>query len=142
MLYVTILTSDRARDPELWATVWQGRAPATLKILHVYNLLTDTRVFIWEGESIADARYMDRLNEVGETQTFLALDQTVGWQHAFAGDVEAMREWFAQRRLPPAAIETAIDLRRRGHEAPNTMAARRAAREWVEEQEGGGTSVD
>ncbi len=142
MLYVTILTSDRARDPELWATVWQGKAPATLKILHVYNLLTDKRVFVWEGESVADARYMDRLNEIGETQTFTALDQTTGWQHAFAGDVEAMRGWFAERHLPEAAIETAIDLRRRGHEAPNTLAARRAARQWVAEQEARGSHGD
>ena len=26
MLFVSILTSDRARDPELWATIWQGGA--------------------------------------------------------------------------------------------------------------------
>ena len=53
MLYVSIFRSDRARDPELWATVRQGKAPSTLKILHVYNLMTDTRVFVWQAESVA-----------------------------------------------------------------------------------------
>lgn len=85
MLYVSIFRSDRVRDPELWAAVWQGKAPPTLKILHVFNLLTDTRVFVWEGESVADARYMDRLNLVGRLETSIALDQTAGWQAAFAG---------------------------------------------------------
>jgi hypothetical protein len=136
LLYVTILRSDRARDPELWATIWQGKAPPTLKLRAVYNLLTDTRVFVWEGETIADARFIDRLNQVGETTTSPALDQTTGWQHAFAGDVEAMRSWFEQRGLPAAQIDAAIDLRRRGHEAPNLEAARRAAIEWQEEQAG------
>lgn len=53
VLYVSIFRSDRARDPELWATVRQGKAPSTLKILHVYNLMTDTRVFVWQAESVA-----------------------------------------------------------------------------------------
>jgi hypothetical protein len=134
VLYVTILRSDRARDPELWATIWQGKAPATLKLLAVYNLLTDTRVFVWEGETIADARFMDRLNQVGETTTSIALDQTTGWKHAFTGDVEAMRGWFEARGMRPEQIDSAIDLRRRGHDAPNLEAARRAALDWQEEQ--------
>ena len=134
MLYVTILRSDRERDPELWAIMWQGKAPPTLKLHAVYNLLTDARVFVWEGETIADARYMDRLNLVGETTTSIALDQTTGWQHAFAGDVEAMRAWFEARGMRPAQIEAAIDLRRRGHAAPNLEAARRAAQDWQDAQ--------
>lgn len=134
MLFVTILHSDRARDPELWATIWQGKAPPTLKLHAVYNLLTDTRIFIWEGETPADARFIDRLNHVGQTTTSIALDQTTGWQHAFAGNVDAMRAWFEQRGMRPEQIDAAIDLRRRGHEAPNLEAARRAARDWQEEQ--------
>ncbi|GAB4327897.1 MAG: hypothetical protein Kow0010_11600 [Dehalococcoidia bacterium] len=134
MLYVSIFRSDRARDPELWAIMWQGNAPSTLKILHVYNLMTDTRIFVWEGESIADVRYMDRLNLVGKLETSVALDQTVGWQAAFAGDLDGIRRFFEQRNMPPGQMERAIDLRRRGHEAPNLEAARRAALEWQEEQ--------
>jgi len=134
VLYVTILRSDRSRDPELWATIWQGKAPDTLKIRAVYNLLTDTRVFVWEGETLADARYMDRLNQVGETTTSIAMDQTGGWQQAFAGNLDGMREWFESRGRTGADVDAALDLRRRGHEAPNVEAARRAAREWQEEQ--------
>lgn len=135
VLFVSIFRSDRARDPELWATIWQGTAPETLRILHVYNLMTDTRVFIWEGESVADARYMDRLNLVGSLETSIALDQTAGWQAAFAGDLDAIRRFFEERRMPPDQMERALDLRRRAHEAPNLEAARRVALEWQQEQE-------
>jgi hypothetical protein len=65
VLYVSILTSDRERDPELWATIWQGTPPPTLKLLRAYNLAGDKRVFIWEGESAADLQFMDRFNYVG-----------------------------------------------------------------------------
>lgn len=105
MLYVSIFRSDRARDPELWATIWQGTAPPTLKILHVYNLMTDTRIFVWEGETVADARYIDRLSQVGQLQTSIALDQTPGWQAAFAGDLDAMRRFFEGRKIPQEQIE-------------------------------------
>ncbi|MGE3075262.1 MAG: hypothetical protein AB7N24_16015 [Dehalococcoidia bacterium] len=76
MLHVSILTSDRSRDPELWATVWQGKAPPTLKILAVYNLASQKRLFVWEGEGRRDIQYIDRLNQVGVLETFVAFDQT------------------------------------------------------------------
>jgi hypothetical protein len=135
MLHVSILTSDRSRDPELWATVWQGKAPPTLKILAVYNLASHKRIFIWDGEGRADIQYIDRLNEVGVLETFAAFDQTGGWQSAFAGDLDGMRKWLEERGRSPAQIEPAMDLRSRGHLAVSTMAARKAAREWVAEQE-------
>lgn len=135
MLHVSILTSDRSRDPELWATVWQGKAPPTLKILAVYNLASHKRIFVWDGEGRADIQYIDRLNEVGVLETFTAFDQTGGWQCAFAGDLDGMRAWFAERGRSPAQVEPAMDLRTRGHFAANTAAARKAARDWVAEQE-------
>ncbi len=135
MLYVSIFTSDRNRDPELWATIWQGQAPASLKILHVYNLMSDKRIFIWEGEAPAALMYMDRLNQVGTCDTYPAFDQTNGWIPAFAGDVEAMRAFWKGRGRSDEDIAPAIDLRSRGHLASNTTAARREAREWMAEQE-------
>ena len=54
MLYVSRFVSDRARDPELWATIWQAEVPPTLKLIGAYNLGGDERVFIWEGETTAD----------------------------------------------------------------------------------------
>lgn len=135
MLHVSILTSDRSRDPELWATVWQGQAPPTLKILAVYNLASHKRVFVWDGEGRADVQYIDRLNEVGELETFAAFDQTGGWQCAFAGDLDGIRKWFEARGRNQAAIDAAMDLRTRGHYAASTIAARKEARDWVAEQE-------
>ncbi len=135
MLYVSILTSDRNRDPELWATVWQGKAPASLRILHVYNLMSDKRIFIWEADTPGALQYFDRLNQVGTLETFPAFDQTDGWIPAFAGDIEAMRTFFHGRGRNDAEIEHAIDLRSRGHHAPTTTAARREARAWMAEQE-------
>jgi hypothetical protein len=130
MLFVSIFTSDRARDPELWAVVWQGTAPPTLKIHGAYNLAGNKRVFVWEGESAADLQYMDRLNYVGLLETQPAFDRTEGWRQAFAGDVEAFRQDLERRGARAAVIEAAIDLRRRGHEAPNLEAARRIGRDW------------
>lgn len=135
MLYVSIFTSDRNRDPELWATVWQGKAPPSLKILHVYNLMSDKRVFIWEADTPGALQYFDRLNQVGTLETSPAFDQTEGWIPAFAGDLDAMRAFFDSRGRNTAEIEHAMNLRARGHHAPTTSAARLAAREWMDEQE-------
>ena len=135
MLYVSIFTSDRERDPELWATIWQGTAPSTLKLHHAYNLAGNKRVLVWEGESVEDLQFMDRFNYVGVLETYPAFDRTLGWQQAFAGDLEGFRANLAQRGASPDQIEAALDLRTRGHRASNPFAARREAREWVRRQE-------
>ena len=135
MLYVSILTSDRARDPELWATIWQGGSPPSIKVIGAYNLANDKRVFIWEGESVADLQFMDRFNYVGVLETYPAFDRTEGWTQCFAKDVDT----FAARMLERAGrnrerAERAIDLRRRGRNAATLEAARAAARQWQEEE--------
>ena len=135
MLYVSILTSDRERDPELWATIWQGTPPSTLTLHGAYNLAGNQRVFVWEGESAADLQFVDRFNQVGVLETFPAFDRTEGWRTAFAGDLDGFRALQERRGAPPQAVKRAVDLRRRGLEAPNPHAARRAALEWVDEQE-------
>lgn len=138
MLFVSILTSDRRRDPELWATIWQGGPPPSINLIGAYNLGNDKRVYIWEGESVADIQFMDRFNEVGVLETYPAFDRTAGWRAAFAKDIDGFRT-----RLESAAstaaeqTESAIDLRSRGINAPNRHAARAAARRWVAEQESG-----
>lgn len=136
MLYVSILTSDRTRDPELWATIWQGSAPPSVNLIGAYNLGNDKRVFIWEGEALADIQFMDRFNEVGVLETYPAFDRTNGWRCAFAKDIAEFRAGL-ERGRPGASssIESAIDLRTRGMNAPNRPAARRAAREWLAEEE-------
>ena len=136
MLYVSILTSDRTRDPELWATIWQGTPPPSITLIGAYNLGSDKRVFIWEGEGIADIQFMDRFNEVGVLETYAAFDRTEGWRAAFAKDIDGFRARLERGITTAAAsVESAIDLRTRGMDAPNRHAARAAARDWVSEQE-------
>lgn len=130
-LYVSILTSDRERDPELWAVIWNAKAPATLTLHGAYNLGDDRRLFIWEGESAADLQYMDRFNHVGRLETTPAFDRTEGWRCAFSQDLDR----FAGLMRSPAIGRAALDLRRRGVEAKSIPAAKRAARAWQAEQE-------
>jgi len=135
MLFVSILTSDRSRDPELWATIWQGEAPPSIKIIGAYNLADNKRVFIWEGESSADLQFMDRFNHIGVLETCPAFDRTTGWQLAFAKDLDAFEKQLLEGAGGNRAqVERAIDLRRRGMNAPNRYAACVEARRWQEEQ--------
>ena len=136
MLYVSILTSDRARDPELWATIWQGDPPPSINLVGAYNLGNDKRVYIWEGKSLADIQFMDRFNEVGVLETYPAFDRSEGWRAAFAKDIDGFRARLERASATAAAnVESAIDLRSRGMNAPNRNAARAAARQWIAEQE-------
>ena len=133
MLYVSILTSDRSQDPELWATIWQGQAQPSINLISAYNMGNDKRVFIWEGEVLADIQFMDRFNEVGVLETSPAFDRSAGWLAAFAKDIETFEQGL--RRTGREYPEAAVDLRTRGMNAPNRHAARAAARAWTEEQE-------
>ena len=135
MLFVSILTSDRSRDPELWATIWHGEGPRNIKIRGAYNLGNNKRVFIWDGESAADLQFMDRFNHIGVLETYPAFDRTLGWQQAFAREIDA----FAKRLLDRAGpyreqVERDVDLRRRIVKAANRYAACAEARRWQEEQ--------
>lgn len=134
MLFVSILTSERARDAELWAVIWQGGCPPGLKLHQAYNLAGNKRVFIWEGQSPADLQFMDRFNHVGVIETSPAFDRTVGWQAAFAGDLAAFRANMERNGAPAERIEAALDLRSRGHHAPTLQAAMREGREWADRQ--------
>ena len=80
MLYVSILQSDRERDPELWATLWQGEAPKGLEFIAVYNLQNDTRVFVTKADPPQLIGWLDRFNAVENIITTPAFDRTDGWQ--------------------------------------------------------------
>ncbi len=136
MLYVSIFTSDRERDPELWAVIWNAKAPPTLTLHGAYNLADNRRVFIWEGETVADLQYMDRFNHIGRLETAPAFDRTGGWRCAFAQDLDSFGTNLAGRGASPAAVERALDLRRRGVQARGIEAAKRTARDWQAEQGG------
>lgn len=132
MLYVSIFTSDRARDPELLASIWQGEPPPSINIIGAYNLSNDRRVFIWEGESNLDLEFMDRFNDIGVLDTFPALNRTNGWQKAFGKDIDGFRAFYESTGRPNT--DSAIDLRTRGMNAPNRYAARAEALRWQDEQ--------
>lgn len=134
MLFVSIFTSERARDPELWATFWNGPAPSGLEILGAYNLASDKRLFIWRASSEAGLQFMDRLNEIGRLETYPAFNRTEGWRRALARDLEGFRRVLESRGVGPDQVEAALDLRRRAMEAPNRHAARAQARRWLEER--------
>ena len=140
MLFVSIFTSVRSRDPELWATIWNGQAPPSINLIGAYNLGNDKRVYIWEGEVQADMQFMDRFNEVGILETYPAFDRTAGWRNAFEKDIEAFSERLLNRDPKETAmssnaqLKAGIDLRTRGMNAPNRYAARSRAKAWVKEQ--------
>ncbi len=139
MLFVSILTSDRTLDPELWATIWQGNPPPSVNLIGAYNLGNDKRIFIWEGEAVGDVQFMDRFNEVGVLETSPAFDRTGGWRLAFAKDIDTFRARMERAAVTSvASVDSAIDLRTRGLTAPNRDAARARARQWVMEQEAKG----
>jgi hypothetical protein len=134
VLFISILTSERVRDPELWAVIWQGGCPPGLKLHQAYNLAGNKRLFIWEGQSAAELQFMDRFNYVGILETYPAFDRTAGWQAAFAGDLDTFRAGLERNNAPRARVEAAMDLRSRGHHAPTLQAAMREGREWAERQ--------
>ena len=143
MRYVSILTSDRNLDPELWAVIWQAKAPADLNLLCAYNLAGNKRVFIWEADSVSALQFMDNFNHIGILETYPAFDRSDGWRAAFAGDIEAFRsqmiESATNRGISPDRIERrvseSIELRQGALESHTREAARRFAREWVARRE-------
>jgi hypothetical protein len=124
MLYVGQFRTDRTRDLEFWAVLWQGRhVPADLKLVAAYNLLSDLRIIVFEAESIASIRWLDRLNFVGHFECQPALDQTEGYHAAFGRDVTRFEHFMRERRSPEAVIERESSFRARSIEAPNIWAA-------------------
>ena len=146
MLYISILTSDRNLDPELWAVIWQAEAPSDLKLHGAYNLAANKRLFIWETDSTAGLQFMDKFNYIGELDTYPAFDRTTGWRAAFIGDLEAWkavsRDELKKLGSPPDEIEhrtnVAVELRQAALEAPTRQAAREVARQWTARQAKGG----
>lgn len=139
MRYVSILTSDRNLDPELWAVIWQANAPEDLILHCAYNLAGNKRIFIWESDSTAALQFMDNFNHIGLLETYPAFDRSDGWRAAFVGDIEAFRNQMIKTATDRGIVseklkqrvKESIDLRQGALESPTREAARRSAREWV-----------
>ena len=143
MLYVSILTSDRNLDPELWAVIWQANMPDDLTLHNAYNMAGNKRLFIWETDSVNGLQFMDNFNHIGELVTYPVFDRSDGWKAAFAGDIETFRDVqhknMSKRNILPDRAEqhinSAIELRKGALESPTREAARRHAREWIAARE-------
>src|SRR5579859_543046 len=110
MLYVGLFRVDRAKDLEFWAVLWQGQPPpADFDLVAAYNLLTNLRVIVFRAESLATIRWLDRLNLVGHFEAHPTLDQTLGYQAAFARDLAAFETFLSARNTPRAAVEEMVD---------------------------------
>ncbi|GEM_PF-649533 len=133
MLYVGLFRIDRSRDLEFWAVLWQGsQPPADFELLAAYNLLTDLRVIVFRAETLATVRWLDRLNLVGHFEAHPTLDQTEGYQAAFARDLARFDGFLSTRNAPRAAIDGMVDFRRRAMAAPSLWDALRLGRAEAE----------
>lgn len=143
MTYVSILTSNRNLDPELWAVIWNANAPKDLNLLCAYNLAGNKRIFIWESDSTAALQFMDNFNYIGTLETYPAFDRSDGWRAAFAGDLEAFENQMTKsakdRGIIPEhlhqRVKESLELRKGARESPTREAARRFAREWSARRE-------
>lgn len=129
LLYVGVLNSDRARDRQFWACLWQGRdKPRDIRIRYAFNLMTQTRVIVFEASTTEAQSYFDRFNLVGKWAAHPSLDQTIGYQAAIASDPSPLGPMYAQRGLGQEWIDRLIAERWRYINAPSVDAALRMAR--------------
>lgn len=112
MLFVGQLRMERARDREFWAVLWQGAGPPSdFKLIAAYNLMTDLRILVFEAESTASIRWLDKLNMVGHFECQPALDQTEGYQAAVGRDIAAIEHFFRARYRSEALIAKEVGFR-------------------------------
>jgi hypothetical protein len=137
MLFVGLLRSERLRDREFWAVLWQGEGPPPdFELIAAYNLLTDLRVLVFTAESIGSIRWLDRLNMVGSFECHPALDQTDGYQSVMARDLEHFERFFRGRGAGDRAVEREVRFRRESMETPTLWHALQLGKRWQEQPEG------
>ncbi|HEY7107156.1 MAG TPA: hypothetical protein VH986_12185 [Acidimicrobiia bacterium] len=139
--HVSRFVPDAARMPEFLACLWQGDVPESLA-LERWLYLQDERggrprgmLVMWAGDDVATA-YMERaFGGFGEFTTEVVVDNTPGLAAALARDLDAFGTTMARQGAAPDAIASALDLRRRGMEAPSQQDAAAAGRAWQAEQQ-------
>src|SRR5258708_7690177 len=113
-----MLEMERAQDERFWAALWQGVSPpADFKLVAAYNLMTRLRVIVFEAESTASIRFLDRFNLVGKFTCHPSLDQTEGYAAAFARDLGAFEGFLRRRGASGGAVGRAVAPRRRARGA-------------------------
>lgn len=134
MLYHTTFLIDPDRVNEWLACLWQGPAPADLKVREWLSLAGEPRtaILIWEGGDEALAFVERAYGGFGQVETQAATPST-GMASAIARDIEGYERMMTERNVDAAEIARQVDLRRRGMEAPDQASACAAARAWVAE---------
>lgn len=134
MLYHTTFVIDPDRVDEWLACLWQGTAPADLKVREWLTLTGEPRtaILIWEGGEEALAFVERAYGGFGKVETRAASAST-GMASAIARDLDGYERMMKERNAAPAEIARQVDLRRRGMEAPDQAAAKAAARAWAAE---------
>ena len=137
MLFVGLFRTERARDREFWAVLWQGGGPPPdFELVAAYNLLTDLRVLVFKAETIESIRWLDRLNMVGSFECHPALDQTEGYQSVVRRDLDRFERFFRARGARDAPTEREVRFRREAMQTPTLWHALRHGKEWQERPEG------
>lgn len=134
MLYHTTFVVDPERVNEWLACLWQGPAPADLKVREWFSLAGEPRtaVLIWEGGSEALAFVERAYGGFGQAQTRQAMPSS-GMVSAIARDLEGYERMMQERGADPVEIARQVDLRRRGMDSPDQASAILAARAWEAE---------
>jgi hypothetical protein len=140
MFFVSRFTPDPdpSRFAEFLACLWQGDVPESLVLSKWLYLPGEPRamLLLWEGDSVA-RDYVERaFGGFGTLDTEEVTDATPGLAAALDRDLEAFGRVMEAQGASADAIDAALDVRRRGLEAPTQEAAAAAGRAWNEEQAG------
>lgn len=139
-VFVSEFRPDPARSGPWLAALWQGPAPTGVVLRGWYYLDTQPRsmLIVWEAAD-ADARsaFEARFALGGELTTRSSLDATPGLAAALARDLDAFGAFMVGQGTPADEVERAVDLRRRGRDAPTLDAALAAGQAWADEQAAG-----
>jgi hypothetical protein len=139
MFHVSRFTPDSTRFAEFLACLWQGDVPESLVLSKWLYLPGEPRamLILWEGDGAA-RDYVERaFGGFGQLDTEEVTDATPGLAAALDRDLAAFGRVMEAQGASAEAIDAALDVRRRGLEAPTQQAAAEAGRAWSAEQAAG-----
>lgn len=132
MLFHSRFQPDPDRFNEWMACLWQGPAPADIKMRMWIRLQGEpmTMILLWEGGAEAEAFIERTFGRFGKLETSAGVEANEGMVAAFARDLPAFEQMMHKRGADPAEVARQVDLRRRGMEAPDQPSAIAAIADW------------
>jgi len=112
-----------------------------MKLIAVYNLMTDLRVIVFEAETAGAIRWWDKLNIVGAFECHPAIDQTSGYHAVIARDLSGLEAHMRARGASEQSLPASVALRAESHAAPSVWAALEVARAFRERAQADGWSI-